>query len=252
MQITRLAEYRWSDRQDKYIVTRLLSDKWTGDVLLLKGASSTQESLNQSQTNFYNQLTADYGQQFANQNAVLGALRSSLEPILKAGPNQYGFSQAETNNLNSTAIQGTGQQYANASKSLREIQAAQGGGNSVLPSGVAAQQQAALNSASANQASSELLGIQNAGYQQGYNQYQTALGGLSGVAGMYNPASYAGQATGAGSAAASEANTITQENNAASPWNVVGGLLGGAASAGLNAFTGGLGGAAGKAAASWL
>ncbi len=245
-------EYIWSNRQERHILLRDVRRPFFGQTALCKGASAQQTQLADSQQNFYNTLSSNYAQQFQNQNAILGALNKSLSPIIQAGPNQFGFSKAETNNLNSQALQGTGQQYSNAAKSLGEQQAAQGGGNSYLPTGAQAQQQAGLAAGAANQASNQLMGVQQAGYQQGYNQYQSAVGQLGGVAGMYNPEGYAGQATGAGSAAASTANQVAQLNNEASPWNLVGGILGGAAGAGLDAFTGGLGGSLGKSAGSAL
>lgn len=239
-------EFIWSDRQDRYIIVKDMRRPFFGQLAWCKGASAQQTSLANSQQNFYNTLSADYNQQFANQNAILGTLRNSLAPIVQAGPNQFGFSKAETNNLNSQALQGTGQQYTNAAKSLGESQAAQGGGNSYLPTGAQAQQQATLAATGANQASNQLMGIQQAGYQQGYNQYQSAVNALGGVASQYNPTGYAGDATGAGNAAANEANQVAQLNNEASPWNLVGGILGGAVGAGLDAFTGGIGGTLGK------
>lgn len=242
MRISSRREYLWSARQNRYLLVRDVSSIIRTEVAGCKGASAAQDSLASSQTNFYNTLSSDYNTQFANQSSILGALNNSLNPIVAAGPNQYGFSGAQTAGLNAQAIQGTGQQYANASKALGAQQAAQGGGNSYLPTGAQGAQQAALASASASQASNELLGIQQVGYAQGNAQYNAAIGQLGSVASQYNPTGFAGQATGAGSAAASEQNLITQENNAASPWNLVGGILGGAASAGLDAFTGGLGG----------
>ena len=241
MRISSRREYLWSVRQSRYIIIRDLSSIIRTEVARCKGASAGQDALATSQTNFYNTLSSDYNTQFANQSSILSSLNNSLSPIVAAGPNQFGFSGGEVANLNSQAIQGTGQQYANASKTLGAQQAAQGGGNSYLPTGAQGAHQAGLASASASQASNELLGIQQAGYQQGYNQYQSAIGQLGSVASQYNPTGYAGQATSAGSAAASEQNLITQENNAASPWNLVGGILGGAVGAGLDAFTGGLG-----------
>jgi hypothetical protein len=237
MRITTQVSYLWSDRQNRYI---LLSRKWTnisGPVALCKGASQQQEDLANSQQKFYDTMTSDYSKQFENQNAILGTLRSSLNPIIAAGPGQFGYTPGEVNALNSQAIQGTGQQYANLKKALSENQAAAGGGDVLLPSGVAAQQQATLGSTAANQASSQLLGIQQAGYDRGYQTYESALGQLGGVAGMYNPNGVATGANTAGSAAATTANQVTQLNNAASPWNLVGGIIGG----GLSAFTGGLG-----------
>ena len=245
MRISSKREYLWSSFQDRYILLRDLSEKWTGPVAFAKGASSQQTALADSQTAFYNQMTSDYSQQFANQSAILGTLQNTLNPIIAAGPNQFGFNTAETNNLNSQAIQGTGQQYNNAQKALGAEQAAQGGGNSYLPSGAQAAQQAGVASAYANQASNQLLGIQQAGYQQGYNQYQSAIGQLGGVAAQYNPTGYASSANSAGSTANSEANAVAQANNAASPWNLVGGILGGVASGLTGGLTGGLSSALG-------
>jgi len=203
--------------------------EYEGEVALCKGASAAQDSLNASQTQFYNTLSNDYNQQFANQSSILSGLTSALTPTVNAGANQFGYSNNQVNNLNSTAIQGVAQNYNNAQKSLQNQQAAQGGGNMMLPSGVAAQNSANLAASGANQQSSELLGIQNAGYAQGNTNYNNAVSALGGVASQYNPTGYASSATSAGNSAASEANTITQENNAASPWGAIGGILGGAA-----------------------
>jgi len=229
MHISVKREFVWSDKQDRHILVRDVRRPLFGQIVLCKGASAQQTQLADSQQNFYNTLSSDYNTQFANQSAILGTLQNSLAPIVAGGPNQFGFSQQETNALNSQALQGTGQQYANASKAVGAQQAAQGGGNSYLPTGAQAAQQGALASAYANQASNQLLGIQQAGYQQGYNQYQSAIGQLGGVAGMYNPTGYAGSANQGGGVANAEANEVTQLNNAASPWNVVGGILGGVA-----------------------
>ena len=246
MRLITSVQYIWSNRQGRYLY---LSEKWTewgGPVSWCKGASSQQTALADSQTAFYNQMTQDYSQQFASQNAILSTLQNTLNPIIAAGPNQFGFNQAETNNLNSQAIQGTGQQYANAQKALAEEQAAAGGGNSYLPSGVAAQQKSQVASAYANTASNQLLGIQNAGYQQGYNTYESAISQLGSVASQYNPTGYSNSANSAGQAADSEANAVAQANNAASPWNLVGGILGGAASAVTGGLTGDVGTALSK------
>ena len=237
---TRRAEYIWSIKQDRYIpVRRLSSVIWT-KCALCKGASAQQNNLENQQAGFYQTLQNDYSQQFANQNSILSTLTNSLNPIIAAGPNQFGFNNAEVNNLNSQAIQGTGQQYANASKALKSQQAALGGGNTLLPSGVSSQEQAGLASASANQASQELLGVQQAGYQQGYNTYESAIGQLGGVASQYNPTGYANASQNSQTAAGNEANTIQQANAAASPWNFIAPILGGVAQAGLGLATGGL------------
>lgn len=218
-----------------------------GILALCKGATSAQDNLANSQTAFYNTLQSDQASQFANQQNVLSSLQNTLNPIVQAGPNQYGFNAAETNNLNSSVINNTATQYANAARNLGAQQGAQGGGNSLLPSGVQSQQQAALAASAANQTASGLTDVQQKGYQQGYNQYQNAIGQLGGVSGQYGSGatSYAGSANTAGSAAGTTDETIQKENAAASPWNLVGGILGGVAQAGLGFATGGLSNLAG-------
>jgi len=202
---------------------------YDGEVELCKGASDEQNQLAASQTNFYNQLSQDYGQQFANQSAILSSLQKSLQPIVDAGANQFGYSDDQNNTLKATAIQGTAQQYQNAQQALQNYQASRGGGNMYLPSGVDAQNNAALAATGANQVSSELLGIKNAGYAQGNTNYNNAIAQLGGVAAQYNPNGYAGSAISSGNSAASELNQIQQENAAASPWGAIGGIVGGAA-----------------------
>jgi hypothetical protein len=246
MRITTKAQYIWSDRQNRYILLSQEFTDWTGDVALAKGATGAQMQLQQEQANFYNTLSQDYSTQFANQSAILKSLNAALSPIVAAGPNQYGFSSGETAALNAQAVQGAGQAYAHANTALRTAQAAQGGGNVYLPSGVQQQEQAALAASSAATTANEEMGVQQAGYQQGYNQFQSAIGQLSGVAGMYNPTGYAGSANQAGSAAGQTAQEIQQENAAASPWNVVGGLLGGAVSGMTGGLVGDLGTAVSK------
>lgn len=231
MRISSKREFIWSDRQNRYILLKDLSIIWTGPVVLCKGASQEQTSLGNSQQAFYDQMTKDYSQQFANQNAILGTLTTTLNPIIAAGPNQYGFNKEQENVLNSQAIQGTGQEYAKAAKALNENIASAGGGDEYLPSGVAKQQQANVAVAGANQASDQLLNVKKAGYDQGYQTYESAISQLGGVAGMYNPNGVAGGANSAGSDAGSTLNQIQQANQAANPFNAILGAVGGAASA---------------------
>lgn len=205
------ATYVWSEYQQRYLLLKWASINRT-EVAFCKGASAQQTNLANSQTAFYNTMTQDYNTQFANQNAILGTLTQSLSPIIAAGPNQMGYNNAELTNLNSQALQGTGQSYANASQALKENQAASGGGNSYLPSGVQSQQQAGLASAAANQESNQMLGIQQAGYQQGNNMYESAVGQLGGVAGMYNANQTAGSANSAAGEANTEANAVNTAN----------------------------------------
>lgn len=236
--------YQWSDADNNYILMAEEGFDYCPEngLALCKGATQQQNDLATSQSDFYKTLSADYGTQFAQQGAILSSLNTALAPTVAAGASQFGYNPAEVNSLNSTAIQGTAQNYQNAQKSLQNAQAQQGGGNAFLPSGVAAQNAATLAASGANQTSSELLGIQNAGYQQGNQNYNNAVNALGGVASQYNPTGYASSATNAGNSAGNTLNTIQQENAAASPWGAIGGILGGAA----GSFLGPLGASVGS------
>ena len=242
MRVITFATYIWSDKQSRLLPVSESSIIWTGPVCLAKGASAAQENLADQQASFYQQMTSDYSQQFGAQSNILSALTKSLNPIIAAGPNQFGYSAPQVANLNAQSVQGTGQQYTKASQAVRESQAARGGGMQFLPSGANEQVNADLASAAANQESNQLLGIQQAGYQQGNTMYNNAVGQLGGVAGMYNPTGYSSSATGAGSAAGSTMQAIQQEEQAANPMNAILGAVGGVA----GSFAGGYGMGLGK------
>lgn len=193
------------------------------------GASSQQKQIEASQAAFYDTLTSEYKTVFGQNQAILGTLTKSLEPILQAGINQQGFSPEELANLNNMATNQVGQNYANAKAAVSNAQAAEGGGNTYVPSGAKQQIQAGLAQSAAQQQSGEEQQITASNYATGRENYLSALQGLGGVAGMYNPTGYANAATGAGGAAAETANQITQANNS---WmNLVAGGLGAAATA---------------------
>jgi hypothetical protein len=196
------------------------------------GASSAQVGLQNSQIQFYNQLTANYAQQYSENQQILQELTKSFNPILAAGPDQQGYSPAELQSLQSEATTGVGQNYSAAQKALALEQGAQGGGNSFVPSGAASEQRAQLAESAAQQQSGEQLGIEQQNWAQGLSNYQFAANELAGVAAQYNPEGQAGAATGAGSSAATTANEVTQANQswmqlAAGALGAAGGALGG-------------------------
>jgi len=193
------------------------------------GPSASQNQIEATQSAFYSQLTQEYDTIFGQDQSVLAALTKSFEPVLAAGPNQEGFSGAEKTALESEATTGVGENYANAQKALAVQQGTEGGGNAYIPSGAKEEQRAQLAESAAQVQSGEQLGIEQADYAQGLQDYQFAANELGGVASQLNPAGFANSATGAGGAAASTANQIAQANDS---WmNLVGGGLGAAATA---------------------
>jgi hypothetical protein len=201
------------------------------------GASSAQVGLQDSQIAFYNQMTAEQSAEFAQSQSILKGLTSIFDPIAQAGPSQLGYSAAELQDLNSLATTGVGTNYAAAQRALAVQRGSESGGNSFVPSGANREMSAQLAQSAAQQESSESLGIQQADWQQGLQNWQTAISGEEGVAGLENPAGYANAATGAGSAASTTANEVTNANNS---WmQLVSGAIGGLAQGAGAVATGG-------------
>lgn len=207
------------------------------------GSSQQQNQVSNEQAAYYQTIQQQQAQAYSGQQAILDSLKQAWAPVLAAGPSQQGFSADQRNALNTQAIEGTGAEYQKASQAVRELQAARGGGNQVLPSGVDEQQQAQIASAAAGDQASKRLNIVNADYAAGRANFSDATSALAGAAGMYAPTSYASAANQAGQNAFGSATQVQQMNNQGSFWNTIGGVLGGAA----GAFLGGSGGFLGTA-----
>lgn len=177
-------------------------------------ASSAETNLANQQASFYSTLSSNYATQFANQSNVLASLKQAWSPILAAGPGQFGFTPQETASLRTGASDQIAQGQVNAQKALNNTVAAEGGGNAVIPSGATQQLDASLLSSSAQQNAATQNQITQAGYQTGLQNFNNASNALSGVSAQYNPLGFAGQTTGAGNSAFSEADTVNTENNA--------------------------------------
>lgn len=219
--------YQWCSRLDKYVLIEDVFRPFNGQVALCKGPGSQLTKIGNSQQNFMNTLQQDFETAFSGQQNILNNLSKSLTTTLQGGPNQYGFSAPETAALNTLATTGNAAQYQSAKQAAGAAAAAAGGGNVVLPSSAAAQTQAQIASQAAQNQSNNLLGIKEAGYRQGNQNYNTALSGLMQTAGLENPNGLANSANTAGNAAANTATTVQNMNNASSPWAIAGGVLGG-------------------------
>jgi hypothetical protein len=249
-----------------YIYTKIILDmdgnvlekegyEYEGPVAECKGASqqekdqaAAQADLAKRQSSFYDVMTSSYSKMFAGQTAILETLKKTFDPIIAAGPSHYGLSRAEDTAMRTMASEGTAQSYKMAKQAVAEQQGAQSG-DAFIPKGADAQVRAQLASAAAGQEAQQQTGITKYGYDVGREQYWKAAESLGGVAKMYDPTGYAGESSksgqvagGTGESAFGMQRTIYDQNKAASPWNIVGGVLGGA----LNAFTGGAAGAIGS------
>ncbi len=198
-----------------------------------KGATGQQESIANNTQSFMTTLQGDYGTAFAGQQNILNGLNTALTNTMKGGPSQFGFSTAENTALNTTATEGSAQALQNTKAAVGEAGAAKGGG-ATLPTGSQEGTTAALEQNAAQSKSTALLGIQEAGYEQGTKNYNNSVSGLSSVASIENPTGLASAANEASSTAMNEASTVYQENQAASPWAMIGGLVGSLSSSAIS------------------
>lgn len=223
MRVITRTVYDWTG--DRYIVIAENTRLHLGPVILCKGASSEQKALAAQQQQLSATLASNYNQQFANQSAILSAVKAVYDPILKAGPSQFGFAKPEEAAYRTQASDGTAANYAAAGAAARERLAAAGGGNTFLPTGAAADMENRLAGAAAESESNKQLDITKAGYALGRENFDKATNAETTAAGLYNPLGYAGAATHATDSAFNMADTLQKENG--SIWGAVGGIAGG-------------------------
>lgn len=189
------------------------------------GPSGAEKKLEKQETAFSTLLMQDYSTTFGEQQDILKSLNSVLSPIVEAGPNQQGYSAAELSALNTQAIDSNARGYNDATKAAASRENAAGGGTSLLPSGVNSQINAEIGNEAEENLSNEQLGITEANYAQGRQNWETALSGELGVSGQESPLGYAGAGTNANSTAFGEAKTIVDQSQAQFA-NIIGGIEG--------------------------
>ena len=204
------------------------------------GPSAQQQQLQGQEQSFTETLMGSYETNLKEQQAALAHINGVLAPIVDKGPDQTGFSPAERAALNTQAIDTTGAAAARAERAIGTETAGRGDSGNLPQSGVDQALKASAASAASGELASEQLGITEADYATGRQNFESAVAGEEGVAGQYNPVPTAGQATGADTAAFNEATQINQEQNQVEA-DIAGGvtsLAGGA----IKGFTGGFGG----------
>jgi hypothetical protein len=205
------------------------------------GATQQQKQISDEQNAFYQQLTDQYKTIFGQSQAITGALTSAYLPILKAGPSQTGFAPGEENALRTQATENIGQNYAQAQRATAQVLAAQGGGNTLLPSSITSNILAQNTNQAAQQRAQAMNSITQANYAQGYQNWGQAAGVLGSTAGLVDPTKFGGLTSTAGGAAMQGATDIA--NAANSPWNAAFGALGSIGGAAAGNWAGGIGAA---------
>lgn len=233
--------------------------EYDGPVALMKGATSDQKSLANDALKFYQTMQSNYSTVFADATNILGSLQASLNPVIKKGMNQYGFSNPEDAALRSMATNETAIQSRNTMQAAGERMAATGrsigggagiGGEEALPSGTFDKIRGQIATKFGEDEANKQLGITEAGYAQGRQNFINATEIMSSAPGkLFQPAIGMSEvATKAGESAQDAANTVAKADREASPWSTIGGLVGGAA----GAFLGPIGSSIGSKVGSFL
>lgn len=191
-----------------------------------------------SQMQFNDQLMKIFQSQYAGQKGVLDYLQGKMQSNIN---NPKGYTDAQLTSMRTQATDSTAAQFQNAQKALQNNAAM---GTDGLPSGVRAQNEAALQAAQAGAQSNAQENITAADANLQQSNYWNSVNTLSGVAAQQNPLGYSGARTsgteavsGGVNATSGASNAQTNAYNAGNSWmGMVGGLAGGA----VKGFTGGL------------
>lgn len=198
------------------------------------GSNEEQTDAQAQEADFSRQMMAENATVYGKQQGILDSLNQGFQKIVAQGPSQEGFSAGEKTNLDTMGTESVAANMSKASKSLGEGQAAQGGGDTFIPSGVKDQQREELAEAGATADSAAHAKVLSDDYATGRDNYNAAVGGEETVAADLNPVAYSGATTSANSASADEANAIATAAN--SPFTAVMGALGGVAGAATTGF----------------
>jgi hypothetical protein len=244
MKATRFARFeteKWLDGAPDALLEGGFYD-YSGPVDLACGATGTQEEQLATAQNLSSEMNVDFGTIFGQNQAILSNITSALEPVVAAGPGQYGYSAAEDAAMRSQATENIAQAGRAATDTTRSAMAAEGGGNIYLPSGSQEAVEAGLAAQTAEKQAEAQSAITQAGYQTGRQNFFQAEGMLAGApAGLEEPATgYAKTALSALSGAEAQEDKVAAAN--AAPGQMIGGLLGSVA----GAFLGPVGAALGS------
>lgn len=182
-----------------------------------KAAAAQTQALSKTMMNYYQT-------NYAGQQGIIDSLKSSVENLVAAGPSQYGFTAAEDAALRTQASAGTANAYKMASQARGEQLAAVGGGNAFLPSGTKENLMNQTALAAAQRESEQQLGITEAGFAQGRQNWETGLKQETELGQLEDPSSFGGQASSTSQAAFGQDRAMANDPGTL---GIVGGILGG-------------------------
>jgi hypothetical protein len=206
------------------------------------GPSGAAKNINNQIQSFSANVQQQAGQIFGDASSVFDNLKTSLDKTIRGGPSQQGWSQSQTNAVNSQIIDQAAVNNRNIKSSVNSALAAAGGGNSVSPSGLEAtvNMQTAAATEEAKSQQLEQATVQN--YETGNNNYFKAVSDEAQLPNVFNTSNQANEVA---SKALDQAQTSQSGIDSAKGWwkpLVMGGIssLAGIATGGLSTLaTGG-------------
>jgi hypothetical protein len=188
------------------------------------------EANQQAQTQFYSTLASNYNTDFGQFEGAMNNFNAKLDPIINAGPGQYGFDATQDAAIRGAAIDNDAAAGKNAAQATEQRITAANGGADLMPTGATEQLRQEGNMAAAQKTASDQNAITQAGYKAGQDDWKKALGYKEDALSLMNPNAFAGSATGAGNAATGAVNADVNAQQASTSWaGALGGALGSAA-----------------------
>jgi hypothetical protein len=201
------------------------------------GPSSQMKQINQSIQAFGNKVTDEAGTIFGEANGVFNDIKNAVTGIIKGGPSQMGMSAAEHNARTAAIIQNGATENRNLRGAAAAAVGAIGGGNVVTPAGstqaitMSAEQKAAADTAAAQ----NQLEVENA--ELGRENFWNATKADTAAVGTLNAATDANKV-----AMSAQQQQLTSQQNIDTQNNWWQPLVEKGVMAGVDAFTGGIGG----------
>ncbi len=181
---------------------------------LFGGPSSGETNAYDNQVGITNSLRSAFNQQYSQQQSVLSQLNGQIQRI-QSGQTGPGYGGAE-NASNIALIQNQGAAQArNAIAAERAISAGianPNAGSLTRESGINRQLAGGIEALAGANTSNQLINEQSQNYAQGRANASAAASGFQALAGDYNPAQYASQASSSNQQQFGQADKINQEN----------------------------------------
>lgn len=205
------------------------------------GPSKAMKNLNNQVQSFAGNTAEEAKQIFGDASGIFNDLKTSLSSIVKGGPSQQGWSQAEINAVNSQIVDQAASSARNVKAATGNAVAAIGGGNSVSPSGLEATVNTEANLGVEAEKSRQLNQAVVQNYETGRQNYFQAVGDESHLTDVFNSSNNANQVAQKGFDQAEQSQqSIDKANNWWQPL-VMGGINAGASflSGGLSSLASG-------------